>query len=180
MHGIILQELQQFIEDHLGVEAWDGITEEAGVSPTDFQPTRVYPDESVTALISALSGRTGRAAADFLEDFGRYIVPDLFKLYGALIPAGWKTLDVVENAGKNIHIAVRMKQPDASPPALECSRSDPDEVVIHYSSERKMCGIAVGIAKGVAERYREQIAVTEEECMLQGRPACIIKVRKIA
>ena len=52
--------------------------------------------------------------------------------------------------------------------------------MIHYTSARKMCGLAKGIAKGVARHYNESITLREDKCMNKGDAACQIVVAKAA
>ncbi len=179
MHGIIFQELQQYVETKLGNETWVSLLQAAGMEGRVFMPTKSYPDEEATALVTIASEMTGTPAADILEDFGKFIVPDLYKLFGMLIRPEWKTLDVVENAERSIHTAIRAKDPNAKPPELACTRLGPDEVLIEYSSDRKMCAVAVGIAKGIAEHYSEKLEVTHDTCMLKGDPHCKIGFKRV-
>lgn len=179
MHGIILQELQKYVEEKLGNEAWGNLLKESGMPDRVFMPTQAYPDEEVVALVTTASRLTNNPVAAILEDFGKYIVPDLYKLFGMLIRPEWKTLDVVENADRSIHTAVRAKDSNASPPEFNCSRPSPNEVVIDYRSPRKMCAVAVGIAKGLAEHYNEKIEVTHDTCMLEGSPNCTIRFKYV-
>ncbi|MCD6498663.1 MAG: heme NO-binding domain-containing protein [Deltaproteobacteria bacterium] len=179
MHGIIFQELQQYVETNLGNDAWDALLKGAGMPGRVFMPTQAYPDEDALALVTTASNITGNPAPAILEDFGKYLVPDLYKLFGMLIRTEWKTLDVLENAERSIHTAVKAKDPKAQPPSLSCIRTAPDEVTIDYRSPRKMCGVAVGIAKGLAEHYGESIEVTHDVCMLKGDPNCVIKFKLV-
>ncbi len=176
MHGIIFQELQQYVEEKLGGEAWASLLQESGMPGRVFMPTQVYPDDDAVVLVTTASKITGNPAGAILEDFGKYIVPDLYKLFGMLIRPEWKTLDVVEHTEQSIHTAVRAKDPSAAPPAITCHRQGPKEVLVEYRSARKMCSVAIGIVKGLAEHYGENIEVVEETCMLKGDESCKIRI----
>lgn len=52
-----------------------------------------------------------------------------------------------------------------------CTRTGPDEIVVDYTSARRMCALAKGIAKGVAKHYRESIAITEGSACSRGTPS---------
>jgi hypothetical protein len=43
-----------------------------------------------------------------------------------------------------------------------------------------MCGIAVGIVRGLAVHYQEKIAIHELSCMAGGAAVCRILVRRVA
>lgn len=177
MHGIIFLELKKYVETKLGAEAWSQLLKEAGLEYRFYLATETYADQEALALVSTATRITGNPAAAILEDFGHFIVPDLLKVYGALIKPQWKTLDLLENTESMIHTAVRIGSPGATPPALACSRPSPDEVVVTYQSPRKMCALAKGIVTGVAEHYNERVLLNETSCMLNGDACCEISVR---
>src|SRR6185369_7782403 len=97
------------------------------------------PDSEAVALVTAASRITGTPVSGVLEDFGAFIVPDLLATYGSSVRPEWKTLDVLENTERVMHSAVRVRNHNAQPPRLICERLGPQEVVINYSSQRKMC-----------------------------------------
>ena len=65
----------------------------------------------------------------------------------------------------------------AKPPEIRCERLSPDEVVVRYASGRRMCGVARGIARGVADHYGDRVEIAEPSCMLRGDAECRIHVR---
>jgi predicted hydrocarbon binding protein len=77
-----------------------------------------------------------------------------------------------------MHTAVRLQNPGAEPPKLECSRISPDQVVIVYKSSRKLCPIGKGIIKGIAEHYNDKVTIIEPECMLRGGAQCRLQVKQ--
>ena len=121
--------------------------------------------------------RFGRRRRGGRGDFGAFIVPSLLSLYKPLVKKDWKTLDLIEHTEETIHKVVRLQNPGAAPPALIVKRLSPREVVITYTSQRKMCGIAKGIAKGIAAHFHEKITIGETTCMLRGDPSCVIAVK---
>ncbi len=179
MHGIIFMGLKKYVDTKLGGDTWKNLLKESGIGSKTYVPIQVYPDQEAIVLVSTASKMTGEPVPAILENFGEFIVPDLVDLYGHLIKSEWKTLDLIENTGELIHRVIRMKNPGANPPELECSRPSPDEVVITYKSPRKMCALAKGLAKGIAEHYDENILITEASCMLKGSPDCKISVKLV-
>jgi hypothetical protein len=115
-----------------------------------------------------------------LEDFGEFIVPDLVSIYRSMIRPEWRTLDLIDNVENTIHRAVRLRDKSAAPPTLVVSRTSPTEVVVVYSSPRRLCGVAKGIARGVAKHYGERISVTESSCMLRNDSCCRLSMKKVA
>ncbi|MBI4710274.1 MAG: heme NO-binding domain-containing protein [Nitrospirae bacterium] len=177
MHGIIFLELQKYVVGMLGNDAWNQLMNKAGVKQKIYLCSEVYPDQEILALVAALSKSTGESAPALLEDFGKFIVPALFKMYRVLIKPEWKTLDVIEHAEETIHKVVRIKNPGALPPALKCTRTGPGEIVINYKSPRRLCSLAKGIAQGLAAHFNERISINEKTCMLKNADSCSISIK---
>jgi hypothetical protein len=181
MHGTIFFELRKYVETKLGGrEAWNKLLTEAELGARTYEVMGDYPDSDVIKLVSTASRITGVPVRTILEDFGEFIAPDLLQMYGGVIQPSWKTLDVIEHTEDQIHSVVRLHNRDAHPPNLKCVRTSEQEVVIHYSSQRKMCDVAKGIAKGLAKFYEESISISESTCMLKGDPMCTIQIRRTA
>jgi len=122
----------------------------------------------VVALVVAASSMTGLPVAEVLEDFGEFIVPDLVKMYGHLLRPEWGTIDVIENTERTIYSVVRVKNPGAKPPELKTVRHGANEVVLFYASPRQMCALAIGIGKGLAKHFNENIVAQQATCMHKG------------
>jgi hypothetical protein len=123
-------------------------------------------------------GMSSQPVTVVLEDFGVFLALPLMNMYKHLIPRGWKTLDVIEKTEETIHHVVRVQTPGAKPPVLQTIRRSEDEVVLIYGSPRKLCSLAIGIARGVAKQFNETIEVTQTKCMHNGAPHCEIVFRK--
>ncbi len=174
MHGIILTELQRFVTQKHGAETWTEILRRAGLGNPVYLTSATYPDSDVVAIVTAASKLSGIPPADLLEDFGAALVPGLVQVYGRLVKRGWRTLDLIEHTEGTMHSVVRRQNPGAEPPRLRCTRVRPDEVLVTYTSDRKLCAVAKGIIRGIAAHFQEHIVIRERECMLKGAPACLI------
>jgi len=179
LHGMIFSELQSYAEDKLGPGSWNAVLKRAGLEQSVYLPIQEYPDCEASALIAAVSAVTRRNLSVVLEDFGEFIAPALIKLHGHLLLPEWKTIDVIDHTEGTIHSVVRMKDPAADPPHLTTKRLGPDEVLLIYTSPRKMCALAVGISKGLAKRFEETIVANHRMCMHRGAPRCEIIFRKM-
>ncbi len=178
MHGLIVNQLRQFVVDGHGRDAWANVIRTAGVSLAERPPIdRIYADDDVLAVVAAASSLTNTPAQDLLEAFGKFLAPTLLRVYAPLLDSGWRTLDVVEHTEEHIHTAVRLRDPTAGPPYLTARRVAPDEVIVHYTSPRRLCAVAVGIVHGIATEFGESVTVTQTRCMLDGDRACELVVR---
>jgi len=179
MQAIIFAELKKYAEARLGTDAWRPLLREAGVTRSVYAPGQDYPDAEAGAIVAAASKRTGLEPDAILQDYGEFIAPDLLRLYRHLIQPSWRSLDLIEHTEETIHKAVRRDSPGAHPPQLKCTRKSPDEVVVHYSSPRRMCGAAKGIIRGVGRHYGNRLSLAEPTCMLKGGAECQIAVKRL-
>ena len=180
MHGLIMVELKNYVTKKFNSETWDTLLKNAKLWPRLYVPVGEYPDTEVVSLVTTASEMTGIAPDGILEDFGEFITSGLLRIYRPLVKKEWRTLDLIENTEQSIHTAVRLKNKGAKPPELRCTRISPSEVVVSYSSPRKLCAVAKGIAKGVAKYYGENITISEPSCMHRGSTSCEISIRSNA
>jgi hypothetical protein len=179
MHGTIFFELKKYVETKLGgQEAWDRLLSEADLGARTYEVMADYPDSELIKMIETASQIMQMPIPAILEDFGEFIAPDLLQMYAGVINPGWKTLDVIQHTEDEIHRVVRLHNRDAHPPKLKSIRTSDDEVVIEYGSQRKMCFVAKGIAKGLAKHYQESISISESSCMHNGDPSCTIVIKR--
>jgi len=178
--GFIFKELKEYVVAKLGANAWGGLLEEAKLGPRTYVNYQEYPDSELVLLVTTASRITGLPAATLLEDYGLFVAPRLMRIYKPLLDPSWRALDVLVNVEDTIHRVVRGRNANERPPALRARRVSPDEVLIVYSSPRKLCAVARGIARGVGDYFAEPVTVTESACMHQGNPSCDIVVRRTA
>ena len=179
MHGIVFGELKQYVADRLGPEGWDALLADAGIGPKLFLAIQEYPDQELAAILGAASRRSGLPVDALLEDFGDFIGPHLVRMYRVYIQPEWKTLDVIEHTEERIHRLVRVQHRGARPPYLSTTRRSDEEIVVHYSSERRYCALARGIARGIARHYGETLEIKDLTCMHQGAATCEILLRAV-
>lgn len=180
MHGLIFSELKKFVVAQLGADAWNKLLTEAGLGSKLYLPTQAYSDEELGRLVATASRLTGIPSARLLESFGQFIAPELLRLYSTQINPAWRTLDVIEKTESFVHRAVRLKVPGADPPRLATTRPSPDEVILEYTSQRRLCPVAIGIIKGTAQSLKDDVEVREDQCMLRGDARCLITTRLVS
>lgn len=179
MHGTIFAELEKFVGARLGPDAWAALKAKAGLAADkSYDMLENYPDEELTALVVAGSEITGLPAPALLEDFGAFIAPDLLEMYWGAIEPDWRTLDVIEHTESTIHTVVRMNQRGATPPYLHATRTGENEVTVVYTSPRRLCAVARGISRGIADHYNESIDIRDTSCMHRGDAECVIVVTR--
>lgn len=172
MHGIIFTELRKYVDEKLGGDAWSNLLSAAGLSGRMYLPIQEYPDAEAVTLVTTAARITGLDPALILESFGEFIAPSLLGMYRTLVKEEWKTLDVVEFTEDTIHKVVRQRNPGAKPPELKAVRLSPTQLKLTYGSQRKLCFVAKGIMKGLANHFGEEVTVEETQCMHSGAELC--------
>ena len=181
MHGLILVQLQKFAQQTLGPEEWRRALSKSGLDRTTFSAGLVYEDQQALELIVLAAETLNVPVDEVVEMFGRFISTELLRLYHRVIKPQWRTLDIIENTETFIHSAVRVGNPGAVPPVLDAIRVSENELQLLYSSDRKLCKLAIGIIKGLADHFQEVIEIYKDSCMLHGDPFCTFRLtRKIA
>ncbi len=178
VHGLIFFYIQKFAEtlERAGIGKMPHRTTVSGV-PRSFLPTKSYPDEEAVALLSSMADASNAPLQSLLERFGVFLGPHLVKVAGQHVDPSWKTLDLIENTESVIHTMVRATTPEATPPVIQTVRTAVDELQVIYTSSRRLCRLAGGIIRGVAEHYGEAIEIRQDACMLDGAPFCTFLVR---
>ena len=123
-----------------------------------------------------VSRLTGEPLDAVLAGFGTAVVPGLLDTYGAFVDAHWGAADLLENVERVVHRAIRLQDPEVSPPYLPAERTGEDEVVIRYTSPRRLCAFGKGLVHGVARHYGRTATIHDEACMHRGDDACVLRV----
>lgn len=178
MHGLILVQLQKFAQQSVGFNQWRDALQDAGLDHISFSAGLVYEDTRASEMIGLTANILGVTVDEVLESFGRFLALELVRLYQRVIKPEWKTLDIIENTETFIHSAVRTGNPGAVPPVLDAIRLSDDELQLLYSSDRKLCKLAVGIIKGLADHFHEVIEIKKDSCMLSGDPYCTFSLKR--
>lgn len=75
MHGIIHLELEKFVVQNFGRDAWEKIVERAGLTDRLYTPMQAYPDQDVVKVVEVAVAMTKKPANEILEAFGEFLVP---------------------------------------------------------------------------------------------------------
>jgi hypothetical protein len=123
MHGIVFAELRNYAETNYGKGSWDALLRNAGLQGKVYLQVREYPDAELAALAVAASSVTGWLVAEVLQDFGEFITPALLNMFGHLMLAEWRTIDVIDHTEGTVHTVVRVRNPAQSRQSCRPSRS---------------------------------------------------------
>ncbi|MFB6376045.1 MAG: heme NO-binding domain-containing protein [Bradymonadaceae bacterium] len=173
MHGTIFGELKKFANSEFGRGTWRSLLEEAGLERQRYSPTKAYPDNHIFQIVEAATKATGQSVDELLEAFGKHLGPKLLHQYEDLLDPEWSLLDTLERTEEVFHTAISEDSTEVDVPDLsDTDRLSENELVIHYRSERQMCGLAKGIARSMADHFGTDVAISEPKCMHDGHSEC--------
>jgi hypothetical protein len=176
MDGTLLAALERYVDERYGDASWTALLDEAGMGPKEYRSGEEIPDTDLTAIVRAVPAITPVPLSSLAEDFGRYLAPELWSRYRHLARPEWRTLDLLMNV-EVIYGAFGATLFGSALPVLRATRTADAEVTLEYASPRRLCALAKGITRGIAETLGEKIEVAERACMLAGASACAIVVR---
>ena len=176
MYGLILVQLQKFIQRSGGPFAWQLVRRESDLPPGTYLPNQAYSDGETMALIMAASRVFMQSPGDFLEEFGKFLAPELLSFYSDRLDPQWTMLELLEQVHQIFHSRVRSEFSGVFPPKLVLKRLGQNRALLTYSSPRNLCRLARGIVVGVGNLYQQEVALRETECALRGDAQCVFDI----
>jgi len=178
MHGILHKSLKGYVEENMGEDVWGDVLDRADVDPKLYLPVSHYPDEELTAALSAIAEMSGHEESSVQRDFGKYAAPDLVSTFKAHVRDDWSTFDLLA-ALPTIYERIEAQNPETDPPEIDVDGVGEDAVVVEYRSNRDLCSLGQGILVGVAEELDDPCEVEEELCARDGEDHCEFHVERV-
>lgn len=175
MKGVIFNLLEEAVIDQFGDAAWDDLLDAAQVEGA-YTSLSSYPDSEIMALVAAASGRLSLSPAAILRWFGKSAIPSLAVHYPDFFKAPGNVRNFLLSVNTIIHPEVRKLYSGAGCPHFQFQEKGTGELVIGYSSPRKMCALAEGFIDGAADHFGEKVKVSHRGCMHDGSPECSLVV----
>ena len=177
MKGIINKGIQELVEEKYGTKAWEKVKSVANCEEPFFAISLDYPDEMTTALIKAASAVSGLSVETVMLEYGKFMVPNTLKKYYSTYfkIAGSSPREFLLNMGR-VHEHVTKGITGAKPPQLKYEELPNGRMLIHYSSERRLCAVLHGLILGVGIFFNQQLDVHETVCMLKGDDRCTMEI----
>ena len=173
MKGLIFRQLEKMVTTKLGLRAWDTLVERAPLTTRDgFIGSVTYPDADLFALVRAASELTGRPESELLRAFGRFVFPDLARVYAAFLAGTHTSKEFLISVGRVVHVEVAKLHTGAVLPEFDYEDPAPDRLVVLYRSRRRLCDFAAGLIDAVGDHFGEDIAQVHRLCTRQGAEHC--------
>lgn len=177
MKGIIFNLLEEVVTAQFGETAWDETLVSAGVDGA-YTSLGNYPDQQLIELLADISRRAGKSDRETLKWFGRASMPYLYKHYPDIFTAHHSLRSFLLSLNDVIHAEVRKLYPGADVPVFEfespAGEGALEPLIIRYRSKRRLCFLAEGFIGGAADCYKQEVTVSQQQCMLEGAADCVL------
>ena len=175
MKGIVFNLLEAIVTRDKGEDTWDVLLEDAEVEGS-YTSLGSYDDDQLMRLVSAAARRMHCSEADVLSWFGRQAMPILAQRYPQFFAAQPSVRAFLLTLNDIIHPEVRKIYPGADVPVFDFDASNPDVLVMGYSSARKLCALAQGFVEGAAAHYGQALTFEHLQCMHAGYDKCVFRL----
>jgi hypothetical protein len=177
MKGVINVGIQEAFQSVHSADAWEEVKSAAGCDEPFFAIGQDYPDEITVALIKAIAEFCGLPSETVMVEYGKFMVPNTLKKYyltyfglaGSSAREFILSMDRVhEQATRSVEGALR--------PKFHYEELADGRLLVHYSSQRKLCSFLRGLILGVGVAFCQELQVREISCVHKGDPGCIMEV----
>ena len=160
MKGIVFTEFLEMVEKKFGYSTVDSIIQKSEL-PNDGAYTSVgtYNFSEMGALIHNLHKETNIPIQDLLEVFGAYFFNYLASNYSHFLERADGLFEFYNSIHNHIHVEVIKLYPDAELPAFETLSMTDNQMVLKYTSARKLGDFAKGLLTKSAEHFDENVTV---------------------
>ncbi|MCZ8355934.1 MAG: heme NO-binding domain-containing protein [Cyclobacteriaceae bacterium] len=163
MHGLIFNQLEQFVTKNHGHAVWEQIEKASGSETPIFLPTKMYDDKFLFSILQAAEKTLNVPGDQILFSFGEYMAPQLIKIYSHSIKPEWTVIDLLEHTENTMHKAVRFADKLADPPKLNCKRIQSNAVEISYRSPRGIIAFGKGVISGFSKAYNQPLQIVQSQ-----------------
>ncbi|MFK7733304.1 MAG: heme NO-binding domain-containing protein, partial [Pseudomonadales bacterium] len=124
------------------------------------------------ALVTAAEKATGIPAKELVHKFGVYMLPHFVTNYPIFFEGQTSLKEFLLTVDEVIHVEVRKLYPDAGLPEFAYENREDNELVMLYSSPRKLCALAEGLIEGSAKHFKQTCLIKHDICMHNDSDHC--------
>lgn len=171
MKGVIFNVLEEMVIDQCGMQAWNEILDQL-VMDGIYTAGESYPDSELFRLVQAISDKTGIATETLVGAFGEFLFDRLQQRYPMFVESEPDLRSFLMSVDGVIHIEVKKLFDNPNLPSFSYLEISDKELLMRYSSPRKLCLLAEGLIRGAAKHYQESITIKHPVCMHNGAEHC--------
>jgi len=154
MKGIVFTEFLDMVEKEFGYEMVDHIIENSDLpSKGIYTAIGTYHHSEIVALLTNLSQKTEMDPQALLKAFGGYLFDTFLKQYPQFFEAHDHAFKFLESIDNHIHVEVQKLYPEATLPKFVTETTTDGDLVMTYTSERKMASLALGLIEKSTAHY---------------------------
>ena len=170
MKGVIFTEFIEMIENQLSPELADEILTQADLSTGgSYTAVGTYPHTEMLELVKLLSEKTEAPINELCCAFGEYLFSSFAEQYGEFFDQSSNAFDFLMQIEGHVHVEVLKLYPEAELPTFETRLVDEDTLEMTYRSKRPFADVALGLMRGCAKHFGEDILISEQEMSPQDR-----------
>lgn len=176
MKGVIFNVLEEMVIDQCGMEAWNEILNQLSLDGV-YTAGESYPDNELFNLVQCISEKTGMPAETLVEAFGEFLFDRLKERYPIFVESEKNLKAFLLSVEDVIHLEVKKLFNNPNLPTFTYTELSDKELLMRYSSPRKLCLLAEGLIRGAAKHYNSAISISHPVCMHKGSPHCDLIIR---
>lgn len=176
MKGVVFNILEEMVIEKCGMSTWNDILQERSLDGV-YTSAESYPDEELFSLVETISQKTEIPMATLIGAFGEFLFDGLVKKHPVFTDSEDTLKGFLKSIHGVIHMEVRKLYENPSLPHFKYEDLSDNELLMRYTSPRKLCILAEGLIRGAANYYNAQIEIDHPVCMHKGDDHCDIIVR---
>lgn len=182
MYGLVNRAVEDLVKEVKGDDGWRRVCAHARLGQDGFIAVRSYPDEVTHRLVDSVSHEMAVPAEQVLEAFGEYwILYTAEQGYGDLLRSAGSDLREVLGHLNHMHGRIETAFPEMSLPYFFVEDIDEGVFDLVYESSREgLAPMVVGLVRGLARRFGQQVEIEHTDRRAPGRPRDRFRVRVIA
>jgi len=178
MKGIVFTEFLELVENEFGLEVVQQIIDECELDTEGvYTSVGVYSHKDMFKMVGKLSEIKGIPVPALLTVFGEYFFNTLKDKYPIFVEKP-NLFSFLKSIDQYIHPEVLKLYPEAELPRFDAEIKSDNEMILNYMSSRKMSDLAIGLIKGAANHFKENVDVVKIGEENDGQKV-LLKVNKI-
>ena len=164
MKGLFFSEFVEMVENVFSPELADAIIEESTLpSGGVYTAGGNYDYKELLQLVDKLSEKTGIPLEKLIHDFGDHLFERLSLNYPEFVEGSTTAFDFLCKIEDHIHTEIRKIYPDSEMATFDTCQPDRHSLVMTYTSPRPFAALALGLLRGCARHFGENISIEWED-----------------
>ena len=166
------------VENEFGLEVVQQIIDECELETEGvYTSVGTYSHKDMFKMVGKLSEIKGLPVPALLTVFGEYFFTTLKTKYPVFVEKP-NLFSFLNSIDQYIHPEVLKLYPEAELPRFEAEIKSDNEMTLDYMSSRKLSDLAIGLIKGAAKHFKEDVDVVKVNEEDNGQKV-MLKVNKI-